>query len=111
MADDSAALMERLEAWAAKERHNARHVSGPAFHPPWGQDIIDRHNQNAADLTLALSLLADRARMEKALREIADAHGAVQPVGAGDGSTFIVNDHVAARNMRKIAREGLGVSQ
>lgn len=70
MADDSAALMERLEAWAAKECHNARHVSGPAFHPPWGQDIIDRHNQNAADLTLALSLLADRARMEKAAHAV-----------------------------------------
>ena len=72
---DVAGLVERLRDEAHKVR--SQRERGPAFHPPWGQDIIDANNAKADFFTEAAdaieSLSLDREVMREALEPFAKA--------------------------------------
>jgi hypothetical protein len=52
-------LIDELEKMAEREEKASRHVTGPGFPPPWGQDIIDAHLANAKIIRSALSHLRE----------------------------------------------------
>lgn len=56
------------------------------------------------------TLLEERERYREALGKIKTGEGMFQPVGAGDGDTYVVSEVTFMRRAQEIARQALGAS-
>ncbi len=82
---DIAGLCERLREEARKLR--TQKERGPAFHFPWGQDIIDANNATAAAFEASADIL------ERQAAEIERLRGALEPF-AKAAALFDAGDYV-----------------
>jgi hypothetical protein len=90
---DIAGLCERLREEARKLR--TQKERGPAFHFPWGQDIIDANNATAAAFEASADTLerqaAENKRLREALRQLTENAVCARGCGLKDDEDGIVS--------------------